>query len=319
MEYGFVAGIGKRVSRLVHGTIMLSMEEPEPGFALLDEAFAAGCNTFDTAHIYAGGDCDRALGAWMASRGNREEVVVIGKGAHPNADRRRVTPFDIASDLHDSLARMQTDYVDLFLLHRDDPDVPVGPIVDALNEHVEAGRIRAFGGSNWTHERLAEANAYAEARGLQGFAASSPHVSLAEMVNDPWGGCISLTGAHQQTARQWYSETRLPVFAWSSLSRGYFSGRFTPGEIRAMGEDSELEFVHWYRSEANLERLERVFELAERKGATVPQLAMAYVLRLPMNLFALVGCQNPGEMTGLDEAFTIDLSSEEMAYLDRGN
>jgi aryl-alcohol dehydrogenase-like predicted oxidoreductase len=316
MEYGTVAGVEKRVSRLAHGTIMLTGEDQEPGFALLDEAFAAGVNTFDTAHVYAAGECDRALGEWIASRGNRDEVVIIGKGAHPNADRHRVTPFDIASDLHDSLARMKADCIDLYLLHRDDPSVAVGPIVEALNEHVKAGRIRAFGGSNWTHERLAEANAYAEERGLQGFVASSPHVSLAEMVNDPWGGCISLTGEHQAGARAWYAENQMPVFAWSSLSRGFFSGRFTPDAIRAMPEDSELEFVHWYRSEANLTRLARAFELAERKGVTVPQLATAYVLHLPMNLFALVGCLNPGEIAALNKSFDITLTDKDMAYLD---
>ena len=81
-----------------------------------------------------------ALGAWMDRRGNRSDVFILSKGGHPNADRnRRVTVFDIASDLFDSLARLRTDYIDLYLLHRDDPEVPVGPLVEALNEHMSEG------------------------------------------------------------------------------------------------------------------------------------------------------------------------------------
>ncbi|CAN5875957.1 hypothetical protein BH24DEI2_BH24DEI2_18400 [soil metagenome] len=178
MNYGSVAGIDKPVSRLVQGTVMVS-EDAERGFDLLDEIYALGCTAFDTAHVYGEGDNERTVGRWLRDRGLREKIVLIGKGAHHNADRARVTPFDITADLHDSLARFKTEYIDLYLLHRDDPGVPVGPIIDTLNEHLAAGRIRAFGGSNWTHTRVAEANAYAERNALTPFAASSPNFSLA--------------------------------------------------------------------------------------------------------------------------------------------
>ncbi len=154
MEYANVKGIDKRVSRLVQGTIMLTEKKPERGFELLDAAWEAGYTAFDTAALYGGGTCERVFGAWMEARGVREQAFVIGKSCHHNGDRRRVTSFDIAADLHDSLARQRTDYVDLHLLHRDDPEVEIGPIVDALNEHVDAGRMRAFGGSNWSPERI---------------------------------------------------------------------------------------------------------------------------------------------------------------------
>src|SRR5690606_6316038 len=116
----------------------------------------------------------------------RDKVVIVGKGAHLNRDRRRVTPWDITSDLYDSLARFQTDCIDLYLLHRDDPDFPVGPIVEVLNEHLRAGRIGAFGASNWTVERIQAANAYAAEHGLEPFVASSPNLSLADQIKEPW-------------------------------------------------------------------------------------------------------------------------------------
>ena len=127
---------------------MIGSHDLDGSFALLDAAEAMGCNILDTALIYRGGDSERVLGQWLQARGNRDDLILLTKGAHPNQDRRRVTHYDIASDLHDSLARLHTDHVDIYLLHRDDETQPVGPIVEALNEHHAAGRIGLFGGSN---------------------------------------------------------------------------------------------------------------------------------------------------------------------------
>ena len=127
MLYGTVPGVTKPVARLVEGTIMLSTSKLDEGFALLDGILAMGGTTFDTAHGYGNGEAERTLGRWMEARGNRDQVVILSKGAHHNQDRQRVTPYDITADLHDSLARLRTDYIDLYILHRDDPSQPVGP------------------------------------------------------------------------------------------------------------------------------------------------------------------------------------------------
>jgi aryl-alcohol dehydrogenase-like predicted oxidoreductase len=220
MQYGEVPGVEKPISRVALGTMIISTDDMERSAALLDDAVALGCTTLDTAHIYSGGNSERAIGQWMAERGNRDRVLILSKGAHHNQDRRRVTPFDLAADLHDSLARLRTDYIDIYMLHRDDPEVPVGSIVEALNEHHAAGRVRAFGGSNWTHERIGAANEHAEAHGLVPFAASSPNYSLAAQVQDPWGGgSVTLSGPEAEPARQWYRGNQMAVFAWSSLAR----------------------------------------------------------------------------------------------------
>jgi len=232
MPYGRVEGVDKPVSRLVLGTMILHTDRLEESFALLDAAMELGYNTLDCAHVYGGGGSERAIGRWMQARGNREQVVILTKGCHPNADRKRVTPFDLAADLHDSLARLQTDYIDLYLLHRDDPEVPVGPIVEALNHHHREGKIRAFGGSNWRHERIQQANEYARAHGLLPFAASSPHFSLAEQVQDPWGpGCVALSGPREAAARAWYAANQMPIFALFQPGPGLLLGADHPGEL----------------------------------------------------------------------------------------
>ncbi len=316
MEYGRVEGVEKQVSRLVQGTVMLSTRKMEEGLALLDAVLELGCNAFDTAHVYAGGQAERVMGEWMAQRGNREKVFVLSKGAHHNADRRRVTTFDIASDLHDSLARLKTDYIDLYMLHRDDPSVPVGPIVEALNEHRNAGRIRSFGGSNWTVERIQEANAYAEKNGLTGFVASSPNFSLAEQVKEPWAECLSLSGQQGEVARAWYEKSQMPVFTWSSLAQGFFSGRLTRENFEEMRKNLTESCIHAYCYEQNFERLDRVTKMAKEKGKTVPQVALAFVLSQPLNVFTLVGCASGDECRANLEALALKLTPEEIDWLD---
>ncbi len=316
MKYGTVPGISKPISRLVQGTVMLSSKKPDSSLQLLDDVLEAGGNTFDAAHHYGSGDCERVLGQWLTTRGVREQVVILTKGAHHSIDRRRVTPYDITADLFDSLARLKTDYIDLYVLHRDDPNVPVGPIVEILNEHHRAGRIRAFGGSNWTIERVQAANAYAVEHHLVPFAVSSPNYSLAVQVQPPWDDCVSISGDQNAAARAWYQETQLPVFAWSSIANGFFAGKVDPHDRQAFAAPLDPSSVKAYFSDDNFERLARVTSLAATKGLTIPQIAMAYVLHQPLNLFALVGSQTGDEFRAHITALDTQLTPQELAWLD---
>jgi aryl-alcohol dehydrogenase-like predicted oxidoreductase len=319
MEYGTVTGVNKKVSRLVQGTIMLMMDQLEEGIELMDMAYDHGVTAFDSAHVYGGGQTERVFGEWMQRRGNREEVVLMTKGCHHNADRKRVTPYDLTSDLYDSLARLKTDYIDLYVLHRDDPDVPVGPIVEVLNAHLEAGRIHAFGGSNWTYERIGEANAYAEAHGLVPFTVSSPNYGLAEQVNNPWGpGCVSLSGPQEAEARAWYQANQMPVFSYSSIGRGFFSGRVKSSDPAGSKDVIDGVAQHAYAHPVNFKRLERAEVLAAQRGVSVPQIAIAFILCSPMNVFPLVASYSAQEMEDNLKAFSVKLTPAEWEWLDLG-
>lgn len=309
-------GIEKPISRIVLGTMILRTDQKDRSFELLDAAYACGVNTFDTAAVYGGGQSERCLGVWCAERGLRDEVVILDKGCLHNADRKRVTAFDLATDLHDALARLQTDYVDIYLLHRDDPSVPVGPIIEAFNEHYESGRIKAFGVSNWSLKRIQDAIQYAADHNLVPFTASSPNYGLAEQVEDPWGpGCVSLSGPDNKKARDWYEENQMAVFAYSSLGRGLFSGRMTRDNYEELADQAcKMAYCH----EVNFERLDRAIELAKRMNVTVPQIALAFVLNSPMNTYALVGAQSREEIEQCVAAQDIKLSEDELAWLDTG-
>lgn len=311
-----INGVEKPVSRVVLGTMIISAKKKAESFALLDAAYERGITAFDCAWVYAGGDAERCLGMWTAERGLRERVFILTKGCHPNQDRRRVTPFDLAADLHDSLARLQTGTIDLYMLHRDDPALPVGPIVEALNEHLRAGRIRAYGVSNWTLERIKEAIGYAQDRGLVPIAANSPNYGLAEQVENPWGpGCVSLSGPDFQAERDWHAQKRLPVFAYSSLGRGLFSGRITRQNYL---ETADGACQKAYCHEVNFRRLDRALEMARQKGVSVAQLALAYVLNSPMATYALVGAATPAEIDECVAAQAIHLTQAELTWLESG-
>ena len=310
------SGSNKTLSPIALGTMIIGLNNYDESAALLDDALALGINTLDSALVYGGGDSERAIGKWMQERGNREDVFLITKGAHHNRDRQRVTPYDITADLMDSLARLQTDYIDLYFLHRDDTNVPVGPIVEILNEHLRAGRIRAFGGSNWTHQRIAEANAYAAAKGLVPMTSSSPNYSLCEQVDDPWGpGCVTISGPNQATARAFYREQNIPIFAYSSLGRGMLSGRVTRDNYKELLDRAALTA---YAYEVNFARVDRARILAEQKGVSVPQIAVAYILNQDFRVFPIVGAASKQELMEGVAAADIVLSAKELRWLDLG-
>lgn len=318
MKYGSIEGVDKPISRLVQGTIMLSTAEEEYSFDLLDKVYDAGINTFDCGAIYGGGDCERVLGRWIEDRRVRHEIVILTKCSHHNADRRRVTPFDISADLHDSLARLRTDYVDLYLLHRDDPRKAVGPIVDTLNHYIQDGRIGVVGGSNWSHERIQKANTYAEYNGLHPFGVSSPNFSLADQAEPPWAECISISGADGAEARAWYQNNQMPLFTWSSIANGFFTGRVRRDNYEQMVEDGQLDgsSATAYCTPDNFERLDRVETLAGDKNLSIPQIALAYVLNQPLNIFPLVGARSGDEITSNLQSLDTTLTAEEMDWLD---
>ncbi len=321
MRYGEISGINKPVARIIQGTTMIGSDLNESeSFALLDQIYELGGNTLDTAHVYGGGKSERGIGRWLQSRGLRDNMVIITKGGAHSEDRRRMTPFDITADLFDSLARLKTDHIDLYLLHRDDPDQPVEPIIDSLNEHQQAGRIHAFGASNWSHQRMEAANTYAKANGLKSFVASSPQYSLAESHAEPWPLCLSISGETGIEARSWYAKNNMAVMAWSPLASGFFSGKFQRDNLNEFGEREWDEVVvRTYAKEENFQRLDRATTLASEKGVTTAHVALAFVVSQPMNMYAVVGPHGAAKFKANIEAADIKLTPHEMDWLDLKN
>jgi predicted dehydrogenase/aryl-alcohol dehydrogenase-like predicted oxidoreductase len=275
------------------------------GAILLDAFFEAGGNLFDTGYVYGGGYTEKLLGEWLKNRGVREQSVVIGKGAHSPL----CYPDVIGKQLAQSLDRLQTDHVDIYFMHRDNPDVPVGEFVDAMDREVKAGRIRGpFGGSNWTMARMDEAIAYAERTGKQKPGALSNNFSLAEMLVPIWPGCVT---ASTDKWKAWLTARQMPNFAWSSQARGFFTER--AGRDK---RDNEEMVRTWY-SEQNFQRRDRAIELGQRLGKSPIHVALAYVLAQPFPSVPLIGPRTLDELDDSLRALDISLSKDDLEWLDR--
>ena len=266
MHYGTIKGVDRQVSRIFLGTASAPFSTGGDGSELLEAALEQGINAIDTARVY--GLSENSLGRWLEQPGNREKVVLLSKCGHPAEDgTRRVRAGEMKKDLETSLEALRTDYVDIWLLHRDDPEIPVGEIMDTFQEMKEKGRIRAFGGSNWTRRRIQEANEYAAAHGLQPMTASSPQFGLANQVTDPWGGnCVTISGPAGEEDRKWYRESGMPVIAYSSLGRGMMSGRVRSGDPEGARQILDSFAQKGFLYPENLERLRRCEKLAAEKG-----------------------------------------------------
>jgi len=175
---------------------------------------------------------------------------------------------------------------------------------------VKAGRIRGpFGGSNWTRERMDAAIAYAEKTGKQKPGALSNNFSLAEMLDPIWAGCVA---ASDDEWKAWLNQRQIPNFAWSSQGRGFFTDRAG----RDKRDDEEIVRV-WY-SEKNFERRDRAIELAKKLGREPIHIALAYVLAQPFPVVPLIGPRTLAELEDSLSALDIQLTPEQVTWLDRG-
>ena len=317
MIYKNIDGIPIPVSRIVFGTATPPMLEGRDVTELLDAAVAGGVNCFDTARIY--GKAEELLGNWIEKRGNREKIVLVGKGAHPLPDTTmpRVNPTAIEADIARSLSLLKTDYIDLYLLHRDDMTKPVGPLVEVLNDLRARGKVRLFGVSNWTIDRIEAANEYAYQNDLEPFTVSSPNYGLAEQVLDPWGGgCVSIAGAAGAESRRFYRENGLVTFAYATLAHGLFSGKVKSAELSKVNEVLDEYAIRGYCCRENYERLQRTEQIAQQHGCTVAQAALAWVLAQPLEVFAEVSASTPRRILSTLSALDVHLTEAELRYMD---
>ena len=320
MRYGKIPYVDKQVSRIFWGTSQPGMLRGEEADDSFEEMFELGVNALDTARNYQ--MAEKSIGTWLKHCNRRKDVVILSKCAHHDTQtmEKRVTPECMQEDLAVSLDLLNTDYIDIYILHRDDETKPVGPIVETLNRMYEDKRIGAFGASNWTHERICEANAYAAAHGLVPFSVSSPNFSLARQVEDPWGGnCVSIGGPEGEKARAWYRKEKMPVISYSSIARGFFSGKFRsddPEEKIRNVLDIHAQKQFFCRD--NLGRLARAEKLAREKDASVSQIALAYLFASGIDCYAIISTSSAARMKSNIGALEIELTEADVRYLESG-
>jgi len=294
-------GVAHPVSKLILGCD--NRNTVAEGAIVWDAWMEAGGNAFDTGFVYGGGLHEKVLGDWMRARGVAKDVVVVAKGAHSPY----CTPRAIGIQLDISLERLGIGFAPIYIMHRDNPAVPVAEFVDALNALKAAGKIGIFGGSNWSPARIAEANAYAAAKGLEPFRILNNNLSLAVMEKPVWGGCIT---SNTPEMLAFLRQGTVAHLSWSSQARGYFLPEALRNRLPA---DTAPETC--FGSPANAERRKRAETLAAERGVSAHNVATAWVLSQSFPSLALIGPRSPGEIASTLPGAAMTLTEAEVLWL----
>ncbi|WP_267716550.1 aldo/keto reductase [Streptomyces sp. CoH17] len=280
-------------------------------FAVLDAYTAAGGNFIDTADSYSawvdgnsGGESETVLGAWLAARGNRDDVVLATKvSQHPEYPGLSAANIKAAADA--SLRRLGTDHIDLYYTHFDKPEVPVEEIVGALDELVRAGKVRYIAASNISAERLAASLEFSEREGLARYVALQPHYNL--VSRDTYEGEL----------RDLAERAGLAAVPYYALAAGFLTGKYRPGTAvdspRAGGAAKHLETERGRRVLAALD------EIAEAHDAPVATVALAWLAAQPTVAAPIASARTVEQLPALLGVAELDLTADEVARLTRAS
>ena len=287
-----------RVSSLFLGTADFGAGVSEAdSFAMLDEYLGAGGNFLDTAAIYADwtpagkGSSERLLKRYLASQGAGKEVVIATKGAHPELDAMNVPRMareQVEADLNDSLKNLGRETIDLYYLHRDDPNRPVEEILETLESFVQAGKIRYYAFSNWKQERAQEALTLAESKGIRGFVASQPLWSAAK---PDMASVDSTLAPMNDEFVKWHEVNNFPAIPYSSQANGYFQKLIADPSFELSNSVQNT-----YDSDAvkafNRERLENIQALMNEKGLSATAVVLGFLWSHKFPVMPIVGPKN---------------------------
>lgn len=314
MKYIRLGNTGLKVSRLCLGTMtygspqwrewVLSEEESRP---FIERSLEAGINFFDTADMYSLGESEAVLGRALKEFAKREQVIIATKVFNPMSDDpndRGLSRKHIFNSINASLRRLQTDYVDLYQIHRWDNETPIEETLEALHDLVKAGKIRYIGASSMYAWQFAKALYLADLHGWTRFVSMQNHYNL----------------VYREEEREMLPLCRaegIGVIPWSPLARGFLAGnrqKETKGETtRAKTDD----FAHQlYYQDSDFHVVDRVVELAQKRGTAPAQIALAWLLHQPGVTAPIIGASKMNHLEDALAALEIELTHEECQGLE---
>jgi aryl-alcohol dehydrogenase-like predicted oxidoreductase len=280
--------------------------EFEQTLACTEAAFQAGINFFDTANVYGRGAAETAWGEILSKHPRGSYILatkVNGQMSDDPADQG-LSAAQIAKQIDASLARLQTDYVDLYQAHRFDVEVPIEETIEALQRVVDQGKARYLGFSEWTPEQI---QAAVDIGGPGLFVSSQPQYSM--LWQAPEAELFELCERYE-----------ISHIVWSPLAQGVLTGKYKPGQPVPAGSraasDSMGSFMQLIMSDETLEAVQRLVPIAEGEGLTLTQLALAWVLRRSEVASAIVGASRPDQVHANVSASRVELSAEVLAAVD---
>jgi len=331
--FGVVSSsVPRSMDNLVLGTVALPNVPSGDPNKLLNDAYERGFRRFDLARSYGGGKSEELFGKWMDENSgieggvNRDDIRIVTKGGMGNdkygdPNRPLCTSSSLSSELHLSLDSLRTDYADLYMLHRDDPRIPVSSFVDWMNALIDDGLIRRWGVSNWSKERIEQAYNYAMMTEQNPPSATSPQLSLAVPRGQVWPTTESVSCETKRPDLDWYAKNNIEVMGWEALAKGFMAVPDLWSNIDRdliHGPDAEQGSDLWrmqriqraYCTPENYERRRIAHALAEESGLTLAQVALLYSLSKGDHVSVLVGADCEKHLDEMAELKDYELDEE---------
>jgi aryl-alcohol dehydrogenase-like predicted oxidoreductase len=292
------------VTPLCLGTNVFGRTIDEPtAFAVLDAYVAAGGNFIDTADIYSSGESEAVIGRWMKHRGSRNKVIIATKVGKPMApDKKGLSRTYIFKAIEESLKRLQTDVIDLYQSHEDDPETPLEETMQAFDDLVKQGKIRSIGASNFTAERLAEAQRVSQQYGYVRYESLQPLYNLVEREE------------FENGLQQLSIEQGIGVIPYFSLARGFLSGKYRPNQ--KLPESPRAQAVQkLYMNEHGFAILEAVDRVAAKYNVKPTQVSLAWLMAQPSITAPISSGTSPEQVGELMQTIELKLTDEDLAAL----
>jgi aryl-alcohol dehydrogenase-like predicted oxidoreductase len=314
MELRELGRSGLKVSPVcLGGNVFGWTADEKASFAVLDDFTASGGNFIDTADVYStwvqghtGGESETVIGKWLKSRGQRDKAIVATKvGSDMGQGRKGLKASYIARAVEDSLKRLQTDYIDLYQSHRDDPDTPQEETLEAYGKLVQAGKVRAIGASNFTAARLAAALAISARNGLPRYESLQPEYNLYERAG------------YEAELEPLCARERIGVIGYFGLASGFLTGKYR--SEADLSKSPRGEDIGQYLNARGFGILQALDAVAAETKATPAQVAVAWLIARPSVTAPIVSATKVEQSRDLITAMTLKLSPAQIEALNQAS
>jgi aryl-alcohol dehydrogenase-like predicted oxidoreductase len=302
------------ISTLVLGGNVFGWTADEAAsFAVLDAYVAAGGNCIDTADTYSrwapghrGGESETVIGKWIKQRGNRDRVLIATKvGMEMAPDKKGLRKAYILQEVEDSLARLQTDYIDLYQSHKDDLDTPLDETLEAYAILIKHGKVRAIGASNFGAERLSESLAVSELHGWPAYCSLQPHYNLCERAD------------YEQKLEPLCLGEGLGVIPYFSLAAGFLTGKYR--SEADLAKSPRGQGIKKYLNERGFGILAALDQVAKQTSSTPTAVALAWLLARPSITAPIASATSVAQLEMLVAGANLRLDAEAVALLEKAS
>ena len=314
METRKLGNSGLEIGPLAFGGNVFGWTIDEPtSFRLLDAFVAAGFNFIDTADVYSrwapgnqGGESETIIGRWLQQGGRRDQVIIATKvGMEMGPGRKGLSRAYILRAVEDSLRRLQTDHIDLYQSHKDDPETPLEETLGAFGDLIRQGKVRAIGASNYSAERLSEALRIADESGLPRYQCLQPHYNLCERAG------------FEEALEPVCLEAGLGVIPYYSLASGFLTGKYR--SEADLARSARGQGVKKYLNDRGLRILAALDEVSARYGSTPARVAIAWLLARPSVTAPIASATSVEQLDDLIEATRLELDGPAVELLNRAS